>query len=139
MSELKHSAKGMLGAGSILVIGIVIGFSLDRVTIVHGHSGRLAPNVVVIASGDPDAAFQELTAHLDLSEEQTTQAHEIFSAHQASVDTAWTAVQDHLGLAIASVMRDLEVLLDHDQLGRLHRWLADRHGVDPASADSAAR
>jgi hypothetical protein len=134
MSELKQSTRGVVGAASILVIGIVIGVALDRVVIVHGHGASPARSVVVMSSGEPESAVQELTAHLDLNAEQTAQAHEIFSSHQASVDTAWTEVQDHLGLPIANVLRDLETMLDHEQLGRLHQWMLERHGVAPGTA-----
>ena len=48
-----------------------------------------------------------------------------------AVDTAWTAVQEHLGLAIASVVNELESLLDTGQRGRLHEWMAERHGAAP--------
>ena len=139
MSDSKQSMRPLVGSASMLVIGIVIGVAIDRVTVVHGHGGAHAPRVVVIASGEPDAAFSELTEHLDLSEEQAGEAREIFSAHQASVDTAWTAVQDHLGLAIQSVMRELESVLEPGQLGRLHQWMAERHGTVPVRTGRTSR
>ena len=70
---------------------------------------------------------------------RTAIAHEIFSTHQASVDTAWTEVQDHLGLAIRSVMQELESVLEPGQLGRLHQWIAERHGALPVHTDGTSR
>ena len=129
MKDSRRSIRALVGSTSTLVIGVVIGIAVDRVVVVHGHSSAHPSSVVVVASSGTDAAFRELAEHLDLSDEQALEAHEIFSAHQASVDTAWTAVQDHLGLAIASVMSELESLLDAGQRGRLHEWIAERHGA----------
>lgn len=139
MSERKHSMKALVGSTSTLVIGIVIGIAIDRAVVIHGHNSPHTPAVAVIASSGTDAAFRDLTEYLDLSDEQALGAHEIFSAHQASVDTAWTAVQDHLGLAIASVVSELESLLDAGQRGRLHEWMAEHHGVVPLGPDGAPR
>ena len=135
MSDSRRSKRALVGSASTLAIGIVIGISVDRVVVVHGHDGPRAPGVVVIGPGEANAAFHELTEHLDLNEDQAAEAQEIFSAHQASVDTAWTAVQDHLGLAIASVLRELESVLDSGQLARLHEWMAERHGTVPPNTD----
>lgn len=129
MSDSKQSMRPVVGSASMLVIGIVIGVAIDRVTVLHGHGATHAPRVVVIASSEPHGAFRELTEHLDLSEEQAAKAQDIFLAHQASVDTAWTEVQGHLGLAIQSVMQELESLLEPGQLGRLHQWMEERHGA----------
>ncbi len=101
MSDSKRSIRPVVGSASMLVIGIVIGLAVDRMAVIHGHVGPHSPGVVVIGNGETDTPFRELAEHLDLTEEQAAEAHEIFLEHQASVDTAWTAVQDHLALAIA--------------------------------------
>ena len=139
MSDAKQSIRPLVGSASMLLIGVVIGIAIDRVTVIHGHGGAHSPGVVVVASAEPDAAFSELAEHLDLSEQQAAQAQEIFSAHQASVDTAWTEVQDHLGLAIQSVMQELESVLEPGQLGRLHQWIAERHGALPVRGEGTSR
>ena len=131
MSDSKQSMRPLVGSASMLVIGIVIGLAVDRMAVIHGHVGPHSPGVVVIGNGETDTPFRELAEHLDLTEEQAAEAHEIFLEHQASVDTAWTAVQDHLALAIANVMSELDSLLDVGQRGRLRQWVAERHGTLP--------
>ncbi len=139
MSDSKQSIRPLVGSASMLLIGVVIGIAIDRVTVIHGHGGAYSPGVVVVASAEPDVAFSELTEHLDLNEQQAAKAQEIFSAHQASVDTAWTEVQDHLALAIQSVMQELESVLEPRQRGRLHQWMAEHHGTVPVRTEQTSR
>ena len=132
MSKAKQKAHAVLGAVSILAIGIVVGVFLDRV-ILHTPDQALQPPTAAIALDASHEDFlRELHADLGLSEEQAGHVQEILSRHQAAVNEAWTVVHSRLGAAIDSVTAEIEALLDSEQRAGLHEWLMERHGVRDA-------
>ena len=129
MSNAKHVAHAVLGAVSILAIGVVLGVLLDRVILhrvdpaVHSPTGAMA---LAASHGD---FLRELQTDLGLTEEQAGRVQGVLTRHQAAVNDAWTAVHSRLDAAIDSVTAEIEVLLDPEQRAGLHAWLMERHGV----------
>ena len=128
MSNAKHLAHAVLGAISILALGVVLGVFLDRVVF---HPSDLAANTSSAAmalDASHESFLQGLSADLGLTAEQAGQVREIMSRHQAAVNDAWSAVHSRLEAAIDSVTAEIEAILDPGQREGLHDWLVERHG-----------
>lgn len=132
MSKTTHAAHAVLGAVSILAIGIVLGVLLDRVILNPSALAADVPSVEAEVEATHDGFLRELREDLGLTEEQATRVHEIMSRHQAAVNDAWSAVHARLDAAIDSVTAEIEAVLDPSQREGLHEWLIERHGVRDA-------
>jgi len=134
MSNAKHVAHAVLGAVSILAIGVVLGIWLDRVVL---HPSALAADTSSAAlslQASHEGFLQGLRTDLGLTEEQAGQIRQIMSRHQTAVNDAWSAVHSRLEAAIDSVTAEIEVILDPGQRAGLHEWLMERHGERDAHA-----
>ena len=133
MNKWNSALRPIIGATSMLVIGIVIGIVIDR-AIVIAHDGTGSAHVVVIGHDDTSVVSSGLATHLGLTEDESVAVHELLSGHQASVDTAWTAVREDLATGIERAMLGLDSLLDTDQRVRLREWLVSRSEANPVDA-----
>jgi len=128
MSKSTHVAHAVLGAVSILAIGVVVGIWLDRVVL---HPTALAADTspaAVALDANHEGFLQGLRDELGLTEAQASQIRQIMSRNQTAVDDAWSAVHFRLEAAIDSVTAEIEVILDPEQREGLHEWLMERHG-----------
>ena len=129
MSQTKHVAHALLGAVSILAIGIVAGILLDR-AILHPTALSAHTETAAIAiNATHEGFFNEMRADLGLTEQQAAQVREIFNKHQQAVNDAWAAVHAMLNAAIDSVTTEIEAVLDPEQRAELHEWLVGKHGM----------
>ena len=132
MSIMKSSMKGLIGALSILVVGIVLGIATDRVVIVWASgAGHQLPDRI----GSPEqhqVVLAELTERLTLADDQVAGIHEIILSRQAAVDTAWTQIRRHLLQATSITIAEIEGTLGDDQAELLREWAVERHGELPA-------
>lgn len=128
MSNAKHVGHALLGAISILAIGVVAGVLIDRALL---HPSELSAHTEPAATIDAthDSFFHEMRADLGLNDQQARQVQEIFTRHQAAVNDAWSEVHTRLDAAIDSVTTEIEAILDQEQRADLHQWLVDKHGV----------
>ncbi len=129
MSQAKHIAHAVLGAVSILAVGVVLGIFLDRVVLQSSDMPSELESESTGLDATHEAFLGELSVDLGLTEVQVRQVHEILSRHQTSVNEAWTAVHSLLEAAIDSVTTEIEAVLDSTQREGLHDWLLERHGV----------
>jgi len=129
MIRMTDSARALLAGLSIFLIGAVAGVGLDRGVLLRAHAS--SPGAQHRVPRDHDEVLAELSGRLGLTSEQSTRVREIFSEHQAEIDTAWAQVHRHLKRAIDDATTDIETVLDVDQVRRLHAWLAEHHGRIP--------
>lgn len=132
MSNAKHVAHAVLGAVSILAIGVVVGVWLDRVVL---HPNALAADTSSAAlalDASHEGFLRELHADLGLTEEQAGRVQEILIRHQKAVNEAWLVVHSRLDATTDSVTAEIEAVLDSEQRVALHEWLMERHGVRAA-------
>jgi hypothetical protein len=132
MSYSTSLVRGLVGAVSILVIGFVIGVATDRVVFVHGGSGGHAGEIRIGSAAKHHAVLAELNERLRLTPEQDARVREIVEASQFAVDTAWSAVREHLERATGRMIAQMEAELDEDQRELLRVWVVERHGELPA-------
>jgi hypothetical protein len=132
MSVMKQPMKGLVGAVSILVVGIVLGVATGHVFSVRasGASHQLPDRIG--SPAEHQVVMVELTERLSLTEDQVADIHDVIAARQAAVDTAWTQIRRHLQQATAVTIAEIEGLLDEDQAARLREWAVERHGELPA-------
>ena len=132
MSKTKHAAHAMLGAVSILAIGIVLGVLVDRVILNPSALAADVPSAESELDATHEGFLRGLQEDLGLTEVQASRVHEIMSRHQAAVNDAWSTVHARLAAAIDSVTAEIEAVLDPGQRAGLHEWLVERHGVRDA-------
>ena len=132
MSKAKHVAHAVLGAVSILAIGVVLGVLVDRVIFNPSALAADVPSASMTLDASHEGFLRGLRDDLGLTEEQASRVHEIMSRHQAAVNDAWSAVHARLDAAIDSVTAEIEAILDPGQRVGLHEWLMERHGVRDA-------
>ena len=127
MNGRSNRLKGLLGAASILVVGIAIGVATDRIVVVWGEGGHVG-EVRIGTAIEHHAVLDELKDRLSLSPDQDARIRAIVDASQASVDTAWSAVREHLEQATDRTIARIEVELDEDQRELLRIWVEERQG-----------
>ena len=141
MSVMKQSMRGLVGAVSILVLGIVLGVATSHIVLVPGDRAEHQLPERLGSAAEHRAILEELTEHLSLTDDQVAGIHGIISSRQAAVDTAWTQIRRHLRQATAVTIAEIEGILDDDQAELLRAWAVERHGelpvVDSAGLDSA--
>lgn len=114
------TARALVAALSLLVLGAVIGIAADR----HLHAGR--------GHANPAAAMHEMTMasldeHVDLTAEQRRQIDDIVAARRHSLRDAWQLVHAQLGAAADTVNQEIEAILTPEQRTAFREWL---RGVD---------
>jgi len=132
MSIMNNSMKGLLGAVSILVVGIVIGIATGHVVVDWASDGGHRLPERLGSAAEHQVILVELTEHLNLTDDQVAGIHDIISSRQAAVDTAWTQIRRHLLQATAITISEIEGVLDEDQAELLREWAVERHGSLPA-------
>ena len=135
MIEQKSTTKASISAISLLIIGSIVGVALDRAVMAHGHGAGQPGSVVVLDASQHQLILDDLIAHLQLSGDQRARVDEVFSAHQSSIDSAWTSVRVLLEGTIDEALVEVEAVLDSTQRTRLHEWLAVQHGEGAEARD----
>ena len=82
--------------------------------------------------GAYEKVLDELNHRLSLTPDQDARVRAIVMASQSAVDTAWSAVREHLEQATARTIAQIEAELDEDQRELLRAWVVERHGELPA-------
>jgi Spy/CpxP family protein refolding chaperone len=132
MSQAKHLVHAVLGAVSILAIGVVLGVLLDRVILHPVASAADSRSAALAFDATHRGLLQDLRTDLRLTEEQVDQVHEIMNRHQVAVNEAWSVVHARLEAAIDSVTAEIEAILEPGQREGFHDWLLERHGESAA-------
>jgi len=132
MSIMKQSMNGVVGAVSILVIGIVIGIAADQIVVTRSSTTEHQLPERLGSAAQHEAVLEDLTERLSLTDDQLAGIHDIVAARQAAVDTAWTQIRRHLRQATAITIAEIEGVLDDDQAELLREWAVERHGELPA-------
>jgi hypothetical protein len=135
MIRITDSARAVLAGLSIFLIGAVAGVVLDRALLTPANSHASVTGAERRVHRDHDEVLADLSARLGLTSEQSARVREIFSEHQAEIDSAWAQVHRNLEGAFDDVTTDIEGMLDADQIQRLHAWLAERHGRIPGHGE----
>lgn len=130
MIRLTHSARALLAALSIFLLGAVAGVTLDRTMLIPPRADAGAAGV----SRHHDDVLAELRAELGLSAEQATRVQEIFAARHDAIQEAWRLVHADVERAMRETTTEIETVLDSAQVERLHAWLAARHARTPDHA-----
>lgn len=128
MIRLTDSARALLAALSILLLGAVGGVVLDRTVLIPARADAAARGVSH-APRDHDAVLAELRTELGLSAEQAARVQEIFARHHGEIEEAWAEIHANLRRATQEATSEIEAVLDSAQIERLHAWLAERHGA----------
>jgi Spy/CpxP family protein refolding chaperone len=115
---MNAKARGVLGAVSLVVLGMVLGVAIDRHLLLNEPHASAA------------AALHELTMssaeeRLDLTSDQRRQIDSIIAARHNSLRHAWQAVHSHLGAAVDSLHREIEVILTPAQRSEFREWLRE--------------
>lgn len=110
------SARAVLAAMSLLVLGAVIGIALDR----HLNAGG--------GHANPAAAMHEmlmssLDEDLDLTAEQRRRIDDIVAARRHSLRDAWQMLHAQLGAAADSVHQEINAILTPEQRAAFREWL----------------
>jgi Spy/CpxP family protein refolding chaperone len=117
---MNAKARAVLGAASLVVLGMVLGVAIDR---------HLLPNRSHTSAA---AALHEMTMasaeeRLDLTSDQRRQIDSIIAARHNSLRHAWQAVHSHLGAAVDSVHREIEAILTPAQRSEFREWLREEN------------
>jgi Spy/CpxP family protein refolding chaperone len=112
------TAKALLAAASLLVLGGVLGVAVDR----HVLS---RPAVAGPANFHDLAALQD---RLNLDASQRRQLDSIISAHHAMLQRTWAELHADLGASVDSVHASLEAVLTPEQREEFRAWLREMHG-----------
>ena len=127
MIHLTESARALLAALSILVVGAVAGVTLDRTVLIPAHADAAAAGVRRGVPRHHDEVLAELRIELGLSAEQFAQLQETFARHHAESQAAWAQTHANHRRTMQTVTTEFETILDSAQIERLHAWLAKRH------------
>jgi Spy/CpxP family protein refolding chaperone len=116
---MNAKARGVLGAVSLVVLGMVLGVAIDRHLLNEPHASAAA-------------ALHEMTMssaeeRLDLTSDQRRQIDSIIAARRNSLRHAWQAVHSHLGAAVDSVHREIEAVLTPAQRSEFREWLREEN------------
>lgn len=116
------TAKAVVAALSLLVLGGVVGIAVDRHVL---SSGRHS------APGDRHghaAAFHEmamssLADRLDLEPAQRSRIDSILASRHHTLRRTWQTLHVELGAAVDTVHRDIEAVLTPEQRAAFREWL----------------
>ena len=138
MKPDRQTLHAGLGMASLVVIGVVLGVTLDRTVPLPGHAAA-RPTEALDPAAEHRAAMRDLVVELQLSDAQKARVEEIFSRHQASVHEAWQIARDRLSTAVDSATVEIAGILDPAQLERFHEWVEERHGSVPSGLHDLGR
>jgi Spy/CpxP family protein refolding chaperone len=138
MKPDRQTLHAGLGMASLVVIGIVVGVTLDRTVLMPGHAVA-RPAATLDPAAEHRSATQDLIEHLDLNAAQVDRVEEVFSRHQAAVHDAWQTARDRLNAVVDSATVEIAEVLDSAQIERFHDWVEERHGTVPARLHDLGR
>jgi Spy/CpxP family protein refolding chaperone len=115
---MNAKARGVLGAMSLVVLGMVLGVAIDRHLLLNEPHASAA------------AALHEMTMssieeRLDLTSDQRRQIESIITARHNSLLDVWQAVHSHLGAAIDTLHQEIEAILTPAQRSEFREWLRE--------------
>ena len=107
----------VVGGLSLLVLGAVLGVTVDRVWLAH-HTPQIdGPEL-------HKAALSFFHDELELDEHQVAEIHEVFMEHQPSIDSSWQKLRPQLLSAVDSVHAEIESVLTPEQRAHFKQWIA---------------
>lgn len=126
--------RGWLRGALILAVtfaaGTMAGIAYDRH---HAAPAMRMPNAQQLV--------QHLKDQLSLDSAQERQVAGIMAHHQYTVDSAWRAIQPHVGVALDSMIGDVMAVLRPDQTEKFQRLIRQMHPamhpIAPRSAPNA--
>ena len=121
---VRRRLRAILAAASLLVLGGVLGITLERV---------LFTTPVETASEPVDAQAEVvafLRAELDLAPSRVADIEAILARRQAEVTRAWETIT----AAMDTARSEIEAVLTPEQRDRFRLWLANQHAAAGRSA-----
>jgi hypothetical protein len=134
MIRVNESARALLAAASVFLIGAVAGVTLDRLILIPHNVHAASASAPGAMGRSHDQVLAELDEELGLTPEQAASVRAIFAKHQAGIDRAWSQVHEDLLRTIGAATTEVEGVLNDEQIGRLHAWLTEHHGPVPGHA-----
>lgn len=116
-------ARAALGAMALLVIGAVIGVTVDRG--LHGGSSPHGP-----AAALHEAAMSGMVEGIVLTPEQRRQVEAILRSRHNAMQPLWDSIHGHLATTLDSVHAEIEAVLTPDQRDAFRRWLRANGGME---------
>ncbi|HEY2848485.1 MAG TPA: hypothetical protein VGI97_01310 [Gemmatimonadaceae bacterium] len=89
---------------------------------------RRAPALHKATSMDSQHSIDHIARALDLDSAQRTAIAAILARHQGAVDSAWRALQPHVGATLDSVHREIMTVLTPGQQKRFQSLVTMMHG-----------
>ena len=129
MSDMRSRIHAVLGGLSILIIGAVLGMTIDRHVLLPATAAATSSPAGRIGPTEHAAALADLARDLRLTEEQTAYVHRVFLRYQATIDSAWNGMQSRIVGVVDSATAEIETVLDAEQRTLLHEWIAGRHAA----------
>ena len=126
MTASRITARAVVAAVSLLVIGAALGVTIDR------H--RVTPAMRVTAIRIHEDPFAVMDSALVLRPDQRESVRSIIEARQTDIEGVWGETHRRLLGLLDSTMSDLEAVLDADQVGRLRDLATVIHGSPPPIA-----
>ena len=114
--------RAILAAFSLLVLGGVIGVTLDRVWLTRAGETAHPP---IDARMEMIEALQ---AELSLTPAQANEVGAILERYQEQVTHTWETVRPNLRAAMDSVGSEIEAVLAPEQRERFRTWISEQHG-----------
>ena len=114
--------RGVTGILAVLIIGVVLGITLDRAILAHSHAASHGDH-----ESEQSLLAERLRSDLDLTDAQLREVESILVQQQAAVDSAWLNVRGHLHNSVDSVRSAIERVLTPEQRRGFSDWWDQLH------------
>ena len=114
--------RGVTGILAVLIIGVVLGITLDRAILAHSHAASHLDH-----ESEQNLLADRLRSDLDLTDAQLREVESILVQQQAAVDSAWLHVRGHLHNSVDSVRSAIERVLTPEQRRGFRGWWDELH------------
>jgi Spy/CpxP family protein refolding chaperone len=110
-----------LGAFGLIFFGVAIGVGIDHVWVAHQVHGPASHEM------SHHEALQAMLGSLDLTDEQSHTIDAIYEHANATIQQQLAAVHPVLQSTMDSARREMEALLDSNQLVAFRAWIRQEH------------
>ena len=114
--------RGVTGILAVLIIGVVLGITLDRAILARSHAASHGSH-----ESEQSLLAERLRSDLDLTDAQLREVESILVQQQAAVDSAWLNVRGHLHNSVDSVRSAIERVLTPEQRRGFGDWWDELH------------
>ena len=114
--------RGVTGILAVLIIGVVLGITLDRAILAYSHAASHGDH-----ESEQSLLAERLRSDLDLTDAQLREVESILVQQQAAVDSAWLDVRGHLHNSVDSVRSAIERVLTPEQRRGFGDWWDELH------------